>query len=107
MKVVTQQKTRRESLLNFPSLRESVLTLRAVNHKGRQRILDLLDEHKFLTVTDLYIKLRWDQSLTSQHLAILRRAKAVNAVRDGKHIFYEVNHRRLAQISKITQELSN
>lgn len=91
--------------LDYAELRKAVLVLRAVNHKLRQRIIDLLEESDKLTVTDIYIKLRLEQSVASQHLAILRRAGVVITDREGKFINYSLNKERLAQISKLVEEL--
>ena len=63
--------------LDYAELRKAVLVLRAINHKLRQRIIDLLEEGDKMTVTDIYIKLRLEQSVASQHLAILRRARVL------------------------------
>ena len=58
-----------------------------------------------MTVTDIYIKLRLEQSVASQHLAILRRAGVVVTDRDGKFINYSLDRNRLAQISKLVEDL--
>ena len=92
--------------LDYAELRKAVLVLRAVNHKLRQRIIDLLEESESMTVTDIYIKLRLEQSVASQHLAILRRAGVVNTERQGKFINYSLNRDRLAQISRLVDELA-
>ena len=92
--------------LDYSELRKAVLVLRAVNHKLRQRILDLLEEHGKMTVTDIYIKLRLEQSVASQHLAILRRASIVGTERNGKYIYYSIDKDRLAQISRLVEELA-
>ena len=44
-----------------------------------------------MTVTDIYIFMRLEQSAASQHLAILRGVDALTTRRDGKHIFYKLN----------------
>jgi len=92
--------------LDYSELRKAVLVLRAVNHKLRQRIIDLLEESESMTVTDIYIKLRLEQSVASQHLAILRRAGVVNTDRQGKYIYYSLNKDRLEQISNLVEELA-
>jgi len=92
--------------LDYAELRKAVLVLRAVNHKLRQRIIDLLEEHETMTVTDIYIKLRLEQSVASQHLAILRRAGVVNTERQGKYIHYSLNKDRIEQISQLVEELA-
>jgi DNA-binding transcriptional ArsR family regulator len=91
--------------LNFPQTKKASLILRAVNHKLRQQMLKLLDENKKMTVTELYIKLRLEQSVASQHLAILRRAGVVTTVRNGKFIFYSPDYARLSEIVKFAGDL--
>jgi DNA-binding transcriptional ArsR family regulator len=89
------------------NVKKAGLILRAVNHKLRQQILKLIDEHKRITVTELYVKLRLEQSVASQHLAILRKAGFVKTVRDGKFIFYSVNTNRLKDLNRFVEELLN
>jgi DNA-binding transcriptional ArsR family regulator len=103
---VTLKKGKKDIELDYAELRKAVLVLRAVNHKLRQSIIELLDENDKLSVTDLYVKLRLEQSVASQHLAILRRAGVVNTEREGKFIHYSLNRERLAQISKLIEELA-
>lgn len=86
-------------------IKKAALVLRALNHKLRQQILQTIDEHKRITVTELYVKLRLEQSVASQHLAILRKAEIVNTVREGKFIFYTINEDRIADINKFVKEL--
>jgi DNA-binding transcriptional ArsR family regulator len=93
-------------LLDYNELRKAVLVLRAVNHKLRQRMLDLLEENSRMTVTEIYVKLRLEQSVASQHLAILRRAGVVQTERTGKFIYYSVNKGRVTQISSLVEELA-
>ncbi|MFN0034015.1 MAG: ArsR/SmtB family transcription factor [Saprospiraceae bacterium] len=95
-----------DALLDYIELRKAALVLRAVNHKLRQRMLDLLEEYKRMTVTEIYVKLRLEQSVASQHLAILRSAGVVQTERNGKFIFYSVNRSRLVQISSLAEELA-
>ncbi len=102
---VTLKKGINEVLLDYADLRKAVLVLRAVNHKLRQRIIDLLEESDTMTVTDIYIKLRLEQSVASQHLAILRRAGVVRTERQGKFIYYSLDPSRLEQISKLVEDL--
>jgi len=70
-------------------------------------IIDLLEEGNRMTVTDIYIKLRLEQSVASQHLAILRRAGVVSTDREGKFIYYSIDKERLNQISRLVEELAS
>jgi DNA-binding transcriptional ArsR family regulator len=99
------KKGQQDILLDYSELRKAVLVLRAVNHKLRQRMIDLLEENQRMTVTDIYIKLRLEQSVASQHLAILRKAGVVQTERHGKFIYYGIDKSRLTQISHLVEEL--
>lgn len=88
-------------------IKKAALVLRALNHKLRQQILKLIDENEKMTVTDLYVKLRLEQSVASQHLAILRKAGFVKTTRDGKFIYYSVNVSRMKELNKFVEELLN
>lgn len=90
----------------YPELRKTVLVLRAVNHDLRKSIIQLLAETDKMNVTDIYIKLRLEQSVASQHLAILRRAGIVNTERQGKYIYYTLNRSRLEEVNVLVQEIA-
>lgn len=92
--------------LDYGVLRKAVLTLRAVNHKLRKQIINLLEDSNKLTVTEIYVKLRLEQSVASQHLAILRRAGVVKTTRDGKFIYYSLNKKRILEISELIEDLA-
>lgn len=94
-----------ELLIEHHYLKKSALVFRAVNNKVRIHILQLLHEHPKLTVTSLFIKLRLDQSATSQHLAILRKTGFVHTQREGKCIYYSLNPRRLDELHHCAQQL--
>lgn len=80
---------------------------RALNHPLRQRLLFEIDQagDRGMKVTPLYCKLRIEQSVCSQHLAILRDSGLVKTIRDGKFINYLVNHKRIEDLKEITSKL--
>lgn len=86
-------------------LKKASLIFRAINHKLRQQMVKFINQSGKITVTQIYVKLRLEQSVASQHLAILRKAGFVNTERDGKFIYYSVNHDRLAEVHKIATDL--
>lgn len=92
--------------LDYLVLRKAVLTLRAINHKLRKQIINLLEDNERLTVTEIYVKLRLEQSVASQHLAILRRAGVVKTTRDGKFIYYSLNKKRINEIVGLVDDLA-
>lgn len=103
---IVLKKGNQDILLDYNELRKAVLVLRAVNHKLRQRMIDLLEENQRMTVTDIYVKLRLEQSVASQHLAILRKAGVVQTERQGKFIYYGLDKNRLSQISQLVEDLA-
>lgn len=91
--------------IDYYNVKKAALTLRALNHKLRQQLIKLIDEEQKLTVTEIYVRLRLEQSVASQHLAILRKAGIVNTQREGKFIHYVINHKRIEEINKFVNEL--
>jgi DNA-binding transcriptional ArsR family regulator len=91
--------------MDFVHMKKAAMILRAMNHKLRQQMIRLLDENKKMTVTDIYVKLRLEQSVASQHLAILRRAGIVTTEREGKFIYYGVNYSRISEVNDFVSDL--
>ncbi len=98
-------KTETELKIDVLQLKKAALVLRAVNHKLRQQMLRLIHQNGKMTVTEIYVKLRLEQSVASQHLAILRKAGFVDTLRDGKFIFYSVSKERLQEAHEFAQQL--
>jgi len=94
-----------EIKLDYNTLRRTVLVIRSVDHKLRQQIIKMLEESPRLTVTEIYIKLRIEQSIASQHLSILRRSGLLLTKRSGKFIYYSLNKERLAEIETLIKKL--
>lgn len=86
-------------------LKKAASVLRAVNHNLRQDILKLLHAHGRLSVSEIYQRMNLEQSVASQHLAVLRKAGVVVTEREGKQIFYSVNHKRLKEVQQKAAEL--
>ena len=84
----------RKTKVTFDSQKLHVSTelMRALAHPLRLRILQFIDEHGSINVNKIYNTLRIEQSITSQHLKILRVAGVVNAKKDGKYMHYDINY---------------
>ena len=102
--VINDPETNENVRIDFLHMKKAMLILRALNHKLRQQIVKLLDERRKMTVTEIYIELRLEQSVTSQHLAILRRAGLVNATREGKFIYYSINYKRVKEVNDFVEK---
>jgi DNA-binding transcriptional ArsR family regulator len=66
--------------------------MRALAHPLRLKIVGFLDQNPDIHVNKIYNTLRLEQSITSQHLKILRESNVVIAERDGKFIHYSLNY---------------
>jgi DNA-binding transcriptional ArsR family regulator len=91
--------------LNYGKLKRAALTLRSLNHPLRKRLIEMIDKKKESIVTTLYKELDIEQSVVSQHLAILRRADILTTRRNGKFILYKVNKKRIKEVSDIIEQL--
>jgi len=73
-------------------LKRAKAKVRALNHPLREKMLALIQgNNNKMNVTEIYVKLRIEQSVASQHLAILRHEGLVTTERTGKVINYSVN----------------
>lgn len=72
-------------------LKQSFNVFRALAHDLRLEILQFIFDRKGSYVQPIYLMLELEQSITSQHLAIMRRAGIVKTNRTGKHVKYTVN----------------
>ena len=94
-----------ELLIQIQELKNAAMCFRAINHKLRQQILQLVHKKGKITVTDLYKKLAIEQSVASQHLAILRQQGFVTTQRQERFIFYSINYQRIKEVEAFAGEL--
>ena len=87
------------------SLVKASKKFRAINHPLRITMLQLMHKHGAINVQDLYNKLRIEQSVASQHLAILREADLVQTKKDGRYILYAVNYSGIHKQQKLAIRL--
>ena len=76
-------------------LQVSSEVLRAMAHPLRMKILEFIDKNKTINVNKIYNTLKLEQSITSQHLKILRAAGLVHTHREGKFIHYTIDYPKL------------
>ena len=92
-------RTTKVSILN-DKLQDSSELLRALTHPLRMQILAFIDEQDNINVNKIYNTLNLEQSITSQHLRILRNAGVVETKRDGKFIYYSINYETVGDAIK-------
>lgn len=93
-------------VLDTEKLSYSAELLRAISHPLRLSILVFIDRHKEINVNQIYRTLKLEQSITSQHLRILRKADLVISKRDGKYIFYSLNYEKLEHLNDVIKSFS-
>lgn len=90
------------NIVNEDQLESAGEIIRALAHPLRLKIINFIDKNPATNVNNIYNSLQLEQSITSQHLRILRLANLVNSDRDGKEIRYSVN---IEKIKKITEAI--
>ncbi len=71
--------------------------MRALAHPLRLSIIEFIDKNKVINVNKIYNTLNLEQSITSQHLKILRNAGIVTTRRDGKFIYYSLSYETISK----------
>ena len=89
------------------NLEKAYALCHAMNHPLRYGIVQLLDQHQELTVTQIYFKLRISQSIASQHLAVLRQAGIVLWRKEGKQVFYVLNKPCYSTLCQAIQSMNS
>jgi DNA-binding transcriptional ArsR family regulator len=84
--------------LTVEQLDNAAEMLKAIAHPMRMAIIELLEEGRMLTVTEIHELLSIEQSSTSHHLGILKNKGVLASKRKGKNTFYFLKHERLSQI---------
>jgi len=74
--------------------------MRALAHPLRLKILEFIDQKGETNVNKIYHQLQIEQSITSQHLKILRLAGVVIGRREGKKVYYTINYPVVERASK-------
>ena len=86
--------------LGNDKLQVSAEILRAIAHPLRMKILEFIDRNGDTHVNKIYNTLNLEQSITSQHLRILRNADLVTTRRDGKFIYYSINYDKVGVVKE-------
>ena len=93
----TFMRTTKANIIN-DKLKVSSELLRALTHPLRMKILAFIDQQGDINVNKIYNTLNLEQSITSQHLRILRNAGVVDTKRNGKYIYYRINYDKVGEV---------
>lgn len=74
--------------------------MRALAHPLRLKILEFIDKNGTTNVNKIYNTLKIEQSITSQHLKIMRLSGVIDAEREGKYVHYSINYNIVKRAEK-------
>ena len=87
-------------VINPEKLEAASELLRALAHPLRLQIVEFIDQNDAINVNKIYNTLKLEQSITSQHLRVLRTTDLVSTEREGKFIHYRVDYDKIDQTVK-------
>ena len=79
-------------VLNGAKLDYACDLMRALAHPLRLKILEFIDSNDKINVNVIYNSLGIEQSVTSQHLKIMKLAGVLNCTKNGKYMHYSINY---------------
>ncbi|MEZ4912197.1 MAG: metalloregulator ArsR/SmtB family transcription factor [Saprospiraceae bacterium] len=85
---------------------EIVQLFRALNHNVRKKILELISIYPGITITDICNKLKIEQSVISQHVAILKRSNLLVTQRKVNFVLYTINYKKLEEVQTAIDTLT-
>jgi DNA-binding transcriptional ArsR family regulator len=89
---------------NNEKLQTSSEIVKALAHPLRLKILEFIDQKETINVNKIYTTLGIEQSITSQHLRVLKAAGIVHSDKDGKFVHYSIDY---STIEKTVKALKN
>ena len=77
---------------NAVKLDYSCELMRALAHPLRLQILEFIDKQGVVNVNKIYNALKIEQSVTSQHLSILKLSGVLQSEKVGKYVHSKINY---------------
>lgn len=77
--------------------------LKAVVHPTRLAVIDLLDQHKEMNVTELVNVLETSHALMSHHLTDMKSKNILQTRREGQQIYYSIKEKAVLGLLKCIQ----
>lgn len=94
-----------KKFFGFGIYRKATLLLRCLANPSKQKVIRLLSEEGALCVMQICIRLRIEQSVVSQHLAMLKNCSLLTSERKGKFIRYQINQPVLSAIYEQIEQI--
>ena len=93
-----------KKLSNKSKMQKAVEMLKAVSHPARMAIVEMIIESKQMNVTDIYSKMKIEQAVASQHLAVLKQKGVLVCERNGKNCYYKLRQPLFAEMINIVKK---
>jgi DNA-binding transcriptional ArsR family regulator len=84
----------------------AAIVLKAVAHPVRLRIIELLKGGE-KCVGDIFAALEIKQSITSQHLNMMRDKQVLTCRREGAKVYYRIQNPNVIKLLQCMQEICN
>lgn len=97
------RETQFELRFEIEKLECAAYLLKAVVHPTRLAVIDLLDQHKEMSVSDLADVLEISHALISHHLTDMRSKNILQTRRAGQQIFYSIKEKAVLGLLKCIQ----
>lgn len=93
----------RSSKPDYEKVKRAHRVLKTISHPLRLKMLAFIDRNEEVNVNKIYKTLKIEQSITSQHLRLLRDAGIVRSKRSGKEVNYSIDYERLNSVIEVTR----
>ena len=99
-KIIMEKIKEREAINSelAEKLERIAFILKIIAHPTRLGIVHLLEQHPYLTVTEICTMLNSEQSLTSHHLQNMRFKGLLTVKREGRKMLYSLKERDVSLI---------
>lgn len=96
-----------ELRFNIDKLEGAAYLLKAVVHPTRLAIIDLLDQHMEMNVTELGNALETTSALMSHHLTDMKSKNILKTRREGQQIFYSIREKAVLGLLTCIENCKN
>ena len=93
------------SRFEIEKLESASILLKALIHPTRLAVIDLLDQHKEMSVTDFVDALNIPHPLLSHHLTDMKSKNILQSRREGQRIYYSIKEKVVLGLLKCVQKL--
>jgi len=90
--------------LNPEEVERAANMIKAISHPMRLAILGYLGEENQMSVTEIHLLLKIEQSTASHHLGILKDKGILASERRGKNTFYYLKRKNLSTLIRCISE---